>query len=207
MKLILLLLLVTLVFAAPVKPKKIPEKVGDTSCVLCEYIIQVLETLIQQNSTQQQIINAIAKICTILPASIRSPCQQFIAQYGIQLIEILIDKEPPHQACVQLHICKETSKLKRWVLPESIVHPAKVRDNDPCPMCKLFVTLAENYLAANSTMEWIETILYNFPCEYFFTGDQEKQCEAFVSQNVPLLIQWIIDNEDPATFCKQASLC
>jgi len=74
-------------------------------------------------------------------------------------------------------------------------------------MCQLFVTLVENYLAMNTTIAFIENILYNFPCRAFFTGNMEAQCEQFIDSYVPALIDWIEKNESPSVFCGQVGLC
>ena len=74
-------------------------------------------------------------------------------------------------------------------------------------MCNIFVGMAEQFLKNNHTMDTIEKILHNFPCQFVFSGPMEKQCEDFVDSYVPLIIDWIVKNEDPTTFCTQIGLC
>jgi len=174
-----------------------PQVRDDTECALCEFIIKTVEGIIGDNATEQEIVNAVTHVCDILPRTIRPQCQQFIQQNGQALIEILIEQEPPHTACTQLGFC--TSKKIR-------IDP-KPEDNSLCPICQMFVTLTESYLAQNSTIQEFERYLHQFPCSFFFDGDLEKQCEAFVDQYVPQLIDWVEKNETPNVFCTQAGLC
>jgi len=62
-------------------------------------------------------------------------------------------------------------------------------------------------LTSNHTIEQIEQILHNFPCQFIFDGAMEKQCEEFIDSYVPELLQWIIKNETPTIFCTQIGLC
>jgi len=127
-------------------------------------------------------------------SSIRSPCTQFISQNGDALIHLLIDRVPPHVACVKLHICKN-----------AFVEVPK--DSTLCPMCNIFVGMAEQFLNSNHTIDQIEQILHNFPCQFIFDGEMEKQCEKFIDSYVPQLIEWIVKNESPVIFCTQIGLC
>jgi len=175
--------------------KSVPQVPQDsTTCIMCEFIVKTLEDIVTENATEQQIINAVKHVCDILPSSIRAPCTQFIAQNGDALIHLLIDRVPPHVACVKLHICKN-----------AFVEVPK--DSTLCPMCNIFVGMAEQFLNSNHTIDQIEQILHNFPCQFIFDGEMEKQCEKFIDSYVPQLIEWIVKNESPVIFCTQIGLC
>jgi len=173
-------------------------KVSDTSCVLCEFIIKTLEDIISDNATQQQIISTISRVCDILPRAIRTQCKTFVQENGAALIQIIVDRESPHSACQQLGLCSD--RIEKFANQFE-----KVGDN-MCPMCQLFVNLVENYLADNNTIAFIEWQLHNFPCA-LLPGNLETQCDNFVDQYVPQIIQWIQQNESPTVFCKQVGLC
>jgi len=193
----LITLLCSICFISATRPK-VEVQSGDTTCVLCEFIVKQLEDIIGNNNTQQNVINALSKVCNILPKVVRSQCTNFIQQNGQLLIQILIDKLAPHTACVKLKMCSSFSVAK--FLPSPVSLP-KSGDNNLCPMCQLFVTLVENYLSMNTTIGFIENILHNFPCKAFFGGNMEQQCEQFVDQYVPQLIDWIVKIEPFCVFC------
>jgi len=67
--------------------------------------------------------------------------------------------------------------------------------------------MAENYLQQNATINYIDTLLHYFPCEFVFSPPLSQQCDQFIDQYVPQLIQWIEANEPPTVFCKQVGLC
>jgi len=95
-----------------------------------------------------------------------------------------------------------------YVSPTQVVEPVrKVKDQNLCTICQLFITLVENYLAANATEKWIENILHNFPCEAVLPPDLAAQCDQFIDQYIPDLIDWINKNEPPNVFCSQMGLC
>jgi len=179
-------------FSKPIQPQ------DDSLCVLCEFVVTQIEAILGDNATDQQIIQAVEHICDILPKTVRPQCKNFIEQNGQALINALINNLPPHQCCVAIGICKN-----RNIPTPKMFAP---RDNNMCSMCMIFVQLAEAYLAQNSTIQQIEDILKAFPCSLFGTKF-EQQCDAFVEQYIPQLINQLVNNEPPTVACKQMQLC
>jgi len=190
---LILLVIFSIVFSLP------QNEVTDTSCVLCELVVKEIYVIAKDNATS--LVDAMKKVCAILPKTVKAQCEQFIKQYGQELIEILIEKLPPHAACIQLKLCSNKLLLNPAVIVK------KVKNDNLCPICQMICSLCESYLATNATQEWIENMLHNFPCEAVLPPNLAKQCDNFVDQYVPVLIDWINNNESPKQFCSQAGLC
>ena len=74
-----------------------------------------------------------------------------------------------------------------------------------CQLCRFSVNFIEGYLAENATetqiIKYLDAICALSP------GSFAAQCKSFVQQEVPALIQYIINTESPETACTQLGLC
>jgi len=163
------------------------KKVGDQNCVLCEFVVKSIEDFLSDNATEAEVIKVVTNICSILPKSIRSQCKQFIQQEGQAIIELLIAQESPESLCTQIGLC-------------SSKRAPRVKDSTLCSYCKLFVQMIEGYLAQNDTKQEIIDTLEGY-CQLF--GPLEGQCDAFVEEYVPAIIDYLVHDQDASTVCTQ----
>jgi hypothetical protein len=179
----------------------IPNPKDNSLCPMCTMFIGMAESYLAMNSTLAYIETILHNFpCKFFfKAAQEAQCEAFVDSYVPQLINWIENNEDPKTFCTQVGLC---GNLKR-----SSLRRPNPNDNSLCPMCTMFVGMVDSYLAMNSTIAYIEYVLHNFPCKFFFKGAQETQCEAFVDSYVPQLINWIETNEDPKTFCTQVGLC
>ncbi|KAG7155148.1 Prosaposin-like 2 [Homarus americanus] len=78
----------------------------DVSCVMCEYAMTTLEEFLKDDKTEENIRNALDKLCGMLPKSVTVDCKTFVDTYSEQIIQMLIDDLTPDQVCIQLGLCK-----------------------------------------------------------------------------------------------------
>ncbi len=74
-------------------------------CTMCQYALQFLDMELKKNSTEQAMIHALDEVCKIAPASSQKECQALINNYGIYLIELLIQFADPLKVCEAITLC------------------------------------------------------------------------------------------------------
>jgi len=83
-------------------------------------------------------------------------------------------------------------------------HTESVKDAG-CSICELIVVAVEQFIEDNSTESTIEQYLDDL-CNAL-PGSWAAQCTFFVAQELPAIIEWIENEEDPQQFCTQAGYC
>lgn len=193
-------LMTPLVLAAKHKSAVVKSKPFKASpqCILCEFIMDKLDSILKQNATRQEIEDALDKVCSYLPSSISAECTQFINQYGDAILQILAQELDPKEVCTALQIC--TSEVKAMEKPK--VHLPN--SNETCKICETVMTGLKVFLADNDTQQEIINALKTF-CGYL--PDQiASECTAVVAEYGPAILNLIADS-DPATLCEEIGLC
>jgi len=85
-------------------------------CTMCEFFVQYIEGYLQQNKTQDQIIQILDQVCQLAPVDMRTQCKQFLYTYVPQIIKWIIEQETPEVACTQLGFCTGT---ENFPIPEN----------------------------------------------------------------------------------------
>ncbi|XP_048579093.1 prosaposin [Nematostella vectensis] len=171
-----------------------------TECVLCEFVMKELDDMLSKNSTQQEIIQAVEKVCSILPSTIKSKCDQFVQEYGPALIEILEQEVSPKLVCTTLGLC--ANREHRIAMRRS--HKLVIGSNETCEICTTVMTYLKAFLKNNATDEEIVNFLEKV-CNYL-PSQIASECNAIVSEYGSTVLQ-IIANTDPTTLCKEIGLC
>ena len=65
-----------------------------------------MHTIICTIFFQADVITALQKVCGLLSSDIREECKSFVAQYGEDIIDLLINEVDPQQVCSKLTLCK-----------------------------------------------------------------------------------------------------
>eukprot|EP00003_Mantamonas_plastica_P025549 TRINITY_DN5029_c0_g2_i2.p2 TRINITY_DN5029_c0_g2~~TRINITY_DN5029_c0_g2_i2.p2 ORF type:complete len:471 (-),score=146.41 TRINITY_DN5029_c0_g2_i2:236-1648(-) len=162
-------------------------------CAICEFIMDKLETLISNNSTEQEIIAAVEKVCGFLPKTIRSECDSLVETYGQQIINMLLQKENPQTICTQLGLCKSTAVVEQ------------VQNGELCVLCEFVMSKLEGLLQNNASETKILNALEKV-CSYL-PKSLSGECDAFIQQYGPQIFQLIVQKEPPKTICTQLGIC
>jgi saposin len=173
---------------------EMPEAPATLECAVCEWVMAELEQLVSSNSTETEIIDALEKVCTYLPSSIQSACDDLVAMYGPEILQLLVNKEDPATICTQLTLCKSSKVAK----PEA---PANLE----CALCELVMSELEKFVSDNSTETEIIDALEKV-CSYLPTSVQSA-CDDLIAMYGPEILQLLVNKEPPATICTQITLC
>jgi len=211
-------------------------KTNKAECVLCEFAITLLSKTIKQNATQKELMDDLRYVCNKeIPASIRDQCNQFVDNYGEQVIEQIINELDPVQICTQINLCPAKKlfgseglykKIPRIHLKKTEMNlinlkPAKPthivsddfklfsekqdKESLSCTLCIYTAELADNFLKKNKTQEEIETEL-RMVCN-FFPKNLEAECGAFINEYGPYVIELIAADLEPEDVCAKMKFC
>merc|ERR1711916_241421 len=136
-----------------------------------------LESQLENNSTEQEILTFLEDVCTKLPSQYSAQCQALVSAEGPAILNLLAQELP--NLCTALHIC---SSDRREVLGQMMVQLAKdknMQGGGECSLCKLATSWLGQQLANNATEQEIlagmETLCTKLPSQY------SAQCTALVS--------------------------
>lgn len=60
---------------------------------------------------QSEIVDAVEKVCSVLPQSIRGECDDLIEKYGAAIIHLLVHDASPSVVCSFLGLCGSGDSL------------------------------------------------------------------------------------------------
>ena len=87
-----------------------PELVKDNhvesnlTCGLCEKVVGELQRLLKNNSTEEAVIDALNKVCNLMPSSISSECSQLVNTYVKEIIGVFVE-ESAEELCSLVSLC------------------------------------------------------------------------------------------------------
>jgi saposin len=83
--------------------------VSDSSelCIFCKFYISLMEDMLADGATEQEIIDALEGICDYLDPSVKPTCDFIIANLVPYIIEQLEAALPPQEVCILLTLCKD----------------------------------------------------------------------------------------------------
>jgi len=185
-----------------IQEKREKEDVHQTiPCSLCRLITAYVEKYIEQNATEQVIIQRLEAFCADI-GPLQPECRTFVSAYAPRLIHWILSKENPNVFCAQVRICSSQSKL-----PEKVVNLKQKRETEQtlCQTCQLVLTYVEEWVVQNNTIEDIEQKAEEL-CN-IAPSPIAGFCDSIVEQYLPAMVNWLIRKEDPDVFCTQVKLC
>nr|XP_023678362.1 prosaposin isoform X1 [Paramormyrops kingsleyae] len=169
-------------------------------CVVCEFVMKEVESLLQDDRTEKSVINAVEKVCSILPSTISVQCKDLIEAYGQAIIDLLVQEANPKTICTVLGLCKGAS---RAYIPE--MDKAQFEAGGFCDVCKMAVRYIDGLLEQNATEADIEEAVKKV-CN-FLPDAYKQECDQLVEQYEPELVQLLLQMMDPDFVCTKVGAC
>lgn len=66
--------------------------------------------LIHLSLSQEEVIQAVEKVCTLLPSTLSGQCKDLIETYGEAIIQLLVQQADPKTVCTVLALCNGASR-------------------------------------------------------------------------------------------------
>lgn len=181
--------------ATPIRKPVYSHVSQSVQCVLCEFIMKELDSLISQNSTEAEIVAALEKVCSMLPSSLKTSCDDFVKTYGKAIIDMLLQEMDPATICTALGLC-QSSRIQM---------PASVPNDVRCVVCETVVQYLESLLEENATIAEIEAALKKV-CN-FLPESLQPECNFIVQLYGPYIVQYISQDLTPQQVCSMAGVC
>lgn len=169
------------------------ERYSETpQCVLCELIATKLEAQLKNNKTQDEIENAVRKVCRSLPAKFNVKCKKFIEDYA-DLIIGLVATVPPKELCGELNFCRNNFR-----------QDTSRQDVLECGVCYSAVDALATVLEKHGSKEKeivVETTCHLLPAKYY------EQCHQLMNIYGISLVNLIKREEKRSDICVKIGKC
>jgi len=158
-------------------------------CSDCESVIGHIENWMNATSNQGEIITTVEIVCTFMPEW-ESVCDNIIDAGVPDVIQWIEEEENSTVVCGQLGMC-------------GTQQPKKIKQSD-CGGCETIIGFIENWALNNATAQEIETYV-DAICP--FIPDYSQQCTEVIAQEIPVILQYIEQDESPSVICAEIGLC
>ncbi|KAM9727209.1 prosaposin [Menidia menidia] len=188
----------TKVDSAPAQPMV---RVRDSpTCAICEFVMKQLESMLEDQATEEEVIKAVEKVCTFLPSSLSGQCKDLIETYGQAIIELLVQQADPKTICTVLALCNDASRAYVAKLDQT-----RFKAGGFCDVCKLAVNYVDGILEKNATEAEIEEAVKKV-CS-FLPDSYKTECDQLIEQYEPMLVQLLLQMLDPDFVCTKLGAC
>ncbi|GAA6213951.1 prosaposin isoform X2 [Lates japonicus] len=170
------------------------------TCAICEFVMKQLESMLEDQTTEEEVIQAVEKVCTLLPDSLSAQCKDLIETYGQAIIELLVQQADPKTVCTVLALCKDA---RRAYVP--VLDQARFKAGGYCEVCKMAVSYIDQILEKNATEAQIEEAVRKV-CS-FLPDTLQTECDQMIEQYEPLLVQLLLQMLDPDFVCMKLGAC
>ncbi|KAA8583945.1 prosaposin isoform X2 [Etheostoma spectabile] len=191
----------TKVESATDKSAKPMVRVRDSpTCAICEFVMKQLETMLEDQKTEEEVIHAVEKVCTYLPSSLSAQCKDLVETYGQAIIELLVQQTDPKTVCTVLALCNDASRAYVPALDQT-----RFKAGGYCKVCKMAVSYLDGILEKNATEAQIEEAVRKV-CS-FLPSSFQTECDQMIEQYEPILIQLLLQMLDPDFVCMKVGAC
>ncbi|KAK2146551.1 hypothetical protein NP493_3647g00002 [Ridgeia piscesae] len=168
----------------PVTAPAVPKVKTTSTCVMCEFVIREIDSLLADNATE-----ALDKVCGLMPDTIKAECIQFVDEYGKAIIAMLEQQLDPKEVCTALGLSVVVLRLVA----------DRVEDRPECLVCQVVAFYLDVMLGRNRSTEAIEKALETV-CDVL-PESYAKQCEVFVQKYTASIIIIIEEFAQPRVIC------
>ncbi|NWR59100.1 SAP protein, partial [Bucorvus abyssinicus] len=176
-------------------------------CEMCQFAVKVAESLLENNVTEEQLVNDIEKVCYMLPHRVIGQCKDFVDSYGKAVVIMLLEATDPVAICTMLRCCPRSGDAhqdepRRWA---AVLEQLAVGAGSFCNVCQIVITYFDNELLKNETLAELRDMLEK-GCE-LLPAPLTGKCEALVVQYEPEAVRLLVQMMDPNFVCTKIRAC
>ncbi|KAL5469522.1 hypothetical protein EMCRGX_G030785 [Ephydatia muelleri] len=172
---------------------------GALECTICEAIVKLADSYVENNATEQEALAALENLCNSL-GPIASLCTGLVDTYFPAIWNLLIQETDPTTVCTEIGLCSALKTKAKELKPKE----GKVDGALECTICEAIVKIADSYVENNATEQEALAALENL-CNDL--GPIASLCTGLVDTYFPAIWALLIKETDPATVCTEIGLC
>jgi saposin len=181
------------VMYTPLEPAQQTFGEGKSSCLLCEFAMQKLETFLEDKHNTDEIKDYLDGVCADVPGAYKDTCKTFVDAYAPIIVEMIASNIHPSQICKELKLC---------AAPPAPQPPKK---SASCETCRIVTEEVFSVFSSKDDQDMVKNVLesmcYRFP-EYI-----DEPCERFVNKYTTYFLDFIANNLTPEQFCDALDMC
>ncbi|KAJ3425619.1 hypothetical protein M0812_28064 [Anaeramoeba flamelloides] len=166
------------------------EEPQDIKCIACTTVVGFVEKFLAEGNTEEEIIKLLEDVCQFLPNSYKSICDSIIEQYLPAIIQYIEQELPAQKICELIGLCSAEAE-----------EPQDMR----CTICTSVASFIEKFVAEEKTEDFIKKEIEK-ACA-LLPGNTEQICDGIVDQYLPLIIEYLEQEEPPKKVCELIGLC
>ncbi|GLV43603.1 Saposin-related [Carabus blaptoides fortunei] len=201
------------------------------NCPLCLFAVTELEGMIKSHKSEENIKNALGKLCTHLPRNLAAECNDFVLTYADELVEMLVADLSPQEVCVYLKLCEDNSTkhfapallhkpeenngdmtLTNEIPDDTVegrqvekdVHSDLVSRSPQCVICEFVMSKLEDELKDKTNEDEIKRIVHGV-CNHL-PKSVAAECNDFVTKYADMIIV-LLQTVQPEEICSMIGLC
>ncbi|KAL0220993.1 hypothetical protein RCL1_000847 [Eukaryota sp. TZLM3-RCL] len=155
-------------------------------CPTCKFVVGLLEGMITDETTQQEIIQMVEKVCDLVPAAIQPMCKGLIEEYAQPMIQMLIERYPSEVVCQMIGMCPQSNDIF-------------------CPACQFVIGWIESKISEESTRQEIIAMVEQV-CN-FVPASLQPTCKTLIEQYGNLIIDLLVERFPGTAVCQMIGLC
>ena len=159
----------------------------DIKCTACTTVVSIVDTLLDDGKTQQEIEQLVSKTCKMLGPKYSDVCSR-IAAIGIEELIKYVEALSPEKVCEKLKLCQ----------------PLALDADTKCLICETVITLVRPYIEKGVPVDQIEQFIAK-TCKA--TPLAKDICDVIAQLGVEQLIELVKKYTDPEKLCTMLKLC
>uniref|UniRef100_A0A8C5WBV1 Prosaposin n=1 Tax=Leptobrachium leishanense TaxID=445787 RepID=A0A8C5WBV1_9ANUR len=77
-------------------------------CKICKLIVNYVDSVLEKNTTEERITDALIRVCNFLPNEMQDQCRSILSAYEPMLLQLLLQTLVPDYVCMELGLCSSS---------------------------------------------------------------------------------------------------
>ncbi|CAK9795646.1 PSAP [Anthophora quadrimaculata] len=189
---------------APLSPEISENTKEDTTCAICEFVMQVIDEQLGNERAKDKIENVVHGVCNHLPETVSRKCNRFVNKYGDAIIELIMKDVSPKQMCTLIALCTNSPQELEVTNEISIAKISEDTNDAKCAVCELAMYIIDKELDGEKGKHKVEGAVHGV-CNHL-PKSLSQTCNNFVNEYADAAINAII-KKSPKEVCNAIKVC